>query len=230
MMKNIIILIFVLIPFFLLSQARSLFDSCSIGYTVGFGNSFNNLVKLNTFLIERNYNPVNEVDFSNGLNTYMVGVEVIDMKSHSYCKFSVQKSFNMLNDRLSNYSSINYAGFRFDFLYDLIKSDNWITAPYLGLGGYDFYLSAISKNKISDLTQRNLSESFYRNRYCLNTGIEIKRRFQVGKFHFSSGINCEYQIELGDGKWGNFNGELFENFTPSGISGLTLFFNSTVSF
>jgi len=231
-MKHRLIFLFITFPLLLLSQNNKFFDRHSVGLTYGLGNTFYENTALNTFLIEKGYFPVyDNNNFENPPNTMNIGVEINGKKSSQYCRISMLKSLNISDKEVNNKSFVNYTGLSLDVFNDFCKNDKWVLAPMVGVSMFDFYMSAVSSSSISNLTQTNLEEGFYKKGvFCLKPGVEIKRKFQIGSYFVGVGINGYYQFELGNGKWGNLTGEQYGNFTASKISGLVSFINSTVYF
>lgn len=148
-----------------------------------------------------------------------------------FFRFSLVKSLNITIKEVSNKSFINFTGFSFDVFKDLYKNEKWVLAPMVGISVFDLYLFAESSKITSVLTRNNLLEGFCKNElFFFKPGIEIKRKFQIGSVPIGVGVNCYYQFELGNGKWGNFNGKYYDSFATSKISGLALFLNSTIYF
>lgn len=200
-----------------------------MGYTFGIGNSFFDNAGINTFLIDKGYFPMSDNNFENGANSMYAGFEIMEKNSSQYCRVLIQK--NLLTGNANNKSYVNYMGLSFDVFNDFCKNENWILASMIGVSVFDFYMSAVSANTTSDLTQSNLQESFYKKDvFCLKPGVEIKRKFQIGSLLLGVGLNCYYQFELGNGRWGNFKGDQYDNFAASKISGFVYFINSNVYF
>ncbi len=209
MKKHKLIIYLTVIPFLLFSQRNKLFDYCTVGLTYGLGNTFYENTALNTYLIEKGYFPVyDNNNFESPPNTMNIGVEIYSKKSSQYCRLSMLKSLNISDKEVNNKSFVNYTGLSLDLFNDFCKNDKWVLAPMVGVSVFDFYMSAVSSGSISNLTQTNLEEGFYKKGvFCLKPGVEIKRKFQIGSCFVGVGINGYYQFELGNGKWGNLSGE-----------------------
>ncbi len=225
-MKRIFIICGIIFPTWLFSENNSSFSNNPLGIKIGFGNSYFSYKDLNSFLTNNDYFPVDDTDNS---FYFCLGVEFTTQKSPLSISWTIQKNIMKTDGDLK--SCINYTGFKVDLFYDFCKKDKWLLAPMIGASISDVNLSAVSINKISELTKTNVQEGLSKiNLFSINPGFAIRSFFSIQQLLANVGIDCYYQIEIGDGKWKDGSNKKIDNFATSKMTGFVFCINSTFYF
>ncbi len=169
--------------------------------------------QFNNFLQTNNYYTC-----SNNISSKSVGLSLRSMSSPSLIHI-VFNSGKSLNDK-ENKTILSSYGVNIDYLYDFIKSDNWLIAPVIGLKINNYKLTAVSVNTTSLLSSLPLEETFQMdNKYMANFGLQLNRKIKISFLDIFVGIKAGYNLNLISENWYNSNQQKINTIPSIGLSG-----------
>ena len=163
-------------------------------------------------------NNYNTLSASYSPNILSFGFRLQDSKTPFYSQISLYKNIPNVNKKQG--STIYQYSISFDCFYNMSKNIQWKLSPLIGMNFNNYYLSAVSKNTLSILSNKLLEESFVRNNiFRLKTGISIDREFFLMKNNFILGLEFFYNIDLSNKTWYNNSNMKLESLPGNNFSG-----------
>mgnify|MGYP005860666103 CR=1 FL=1 len=222
-MKKLITILFVCLTVNAISQDNN--GLYSLGLLFGYNLESISNSQINDYLVANDY-----YSSSNILSNNSLGFSIRPLKHTSIINVNFNYGVSLLEN--SNEKTIfNSSSFGFEYLYDLIKPDEWLIAPIIGLRLNNYKLMAVSKYATSVLSKNYLEEAFHTNLSpSLNIGMQIDRKIKIHYLDLFLGIKGGYNLSFLSSNWYNSSQQKLNTIPAINLSGFNFGFCGRIEF